>query len=586
MRFWLMCVWLVGVWSGFAQETAHPYTVTIKLADENQRPIPNAWVSVFEKVGNMKAPLFGTKWQKTDAEGTTTFRLPLSRVEWMIKEMRTAQKRSRRWEVVISAPGYLPHKQAIEDASFGTTYTFTLKRGKPFELILRNETGRPLPESLIPAVFAFEPDDTGIRVVFDYLDSGVSGQGSEQEPLGVLVTTQIHGQFGAERLSEGRYRISLPEGYDKPLFVLVHHKGFLRGFSAVIPAEQVRAGSAELTLPKPFHAKARLDATQAKGAQLRLIYQLSVSIPYGDTRFGYTIDADWLPNGQAQTLEWDDLYGDLSITLQSFAFEGENFWSGARLSPDKEVVIAYTPADPERFKGSLTHSIQVYRADHTPASGLTYRLKVYDSGRLLTLAEGVLDAEGRAVLNQLRADGSYYLEVDGAEVGFFALDSPQYRRTTFRIPPRAGDPAPDLTLTDLRTQQKFRLAELKGKWVYIDFWATWCGPCGNTIRRLAEEGDEITRRFGDRLVLLTISLDDTPEPIRPYLEKANAWDKARHCWSGAGGWYSPAGIAFVVNSIPQEVLIDPSGKIAWRGRPTYSSLLAEIMNWMNPEPAK
>ncbi|MCS6922749.1 MAG: thioredoxin family protein [Fimbriimonadales bacterium] len=67
--------------------------------------------------------------------------------------------------------------------------------------------------------------------------------------------------------------------------------------------------------------------------------------------------------------------------------------------------------------------------------------------------------------------------------------------------------------------------------------------------------------------MLTVSIDDTHQPVEPYLKQLGLWAHGGHYWSGACGWRSPAAQRFVVFSIPYAVLIDPNGVIVWRGYP-------------------
>jgi thiol-disulfide isomerase/thioredoxin len=76
----------------------------------------------------------------------------------------------------------------------------------------------------------------------------------------------------------------------------------------------------------------------------------------------------------------------------------------------------------------------------------------------------------------------------------------------------AGLPAPlDFTLKDMNGID-VRLESFKGKVILINFWATWCGPCRVEIPHLIE----LQQRYGDDLVVLGVSIDDTAEKLKPY----------------------------------------------------------------------
>ena len=72
--------------------------------------------------------------------------------------------------------------------------------------------------------------------------------------------------------------------------------------------------------------------------------------------------------------------------------------------------------------------------------------------------------------------------------------------------------APPFSLTDLNGR-KLELADHKGKVVLLDFWATWCGPCRIEIPGFVR----LQERYRDQgLVVIGVSLDDSPEPVREF----------------------------------------------------------------------
>ncbi len=74
-------------------------------------------------------------------------------------------------------------------------------------------------------------------------------------------------------------------------------------------------------------------------------------------------------------------------------------------------------------------------------------------------------------------------------------------------------PAPmDFTLRDI-DGDPLNLAELRGSVILLNFWATWCGPCKIEIPWFVEFQREYE---DDGLVVLGLSVDDTPEQIRPF----------------------------------------------------------------------
>jgi thiol-disulfide isomerase/thioredoxin len=101
--------------------------------------------------------------------------------------------------------------------------------------------------------------------------------------------------------------------------------------------------------------------------------------------------------------------------------------------------------------------------------------------------------------------------------GFNELASdPLYRdlvtgeyKTVLKTAP--GNPAPDFTLTDINGEE-VSLSDFQGKVVYLDFWASWCGPC----MREVPFAKELKKRMAgqDDLVFLYISIDTDEEAWR------------------------------------------------------------------------
>lgn len=114
-----------------------------------------------------------------------------------------------------------------------------------------------------------------------------------------------------------------------------------------------------------------------------------------------------------------------------------------------------------------------------------------------------------------------------------------------------GKKAPDFVVEKWLTPEPAR----DGKFVLIDFWATWCPPCRQTIPEL----NGYQKKFADKLVVIGVS-DEPEEKVRglkdPKVEYSSAIDtKARMKKELA------------VTGIPHVILIDPKGIVRWEGFP-------------------
>lgn len=118
------------------------------------------------------------------------------------------------------------------------------------------------------------------------------------------------------------------------------------------------------------------------------------------------------------------------------------------------------------------------------------------------------------------------------------------------------------------------LKDFRGKYVYIDVWATWCGPCKVEIPFLKE----LEQRFhGRNIEFISISVDD--ERRSGTMEKAHkAWKTmvAEKNLSGVqlftgSGWKADFIQAYKIDGIPRFILIDPDGNIVDPDAPRPSS---------------
>ena len=128
----------------------------------------------------------------------------------------------------------------------------------------------------------------------------------------------------------------------------------------------------------------------------------------------------------------------------------------------------------------------------------------------------------------------------------------QYRKTA------VGIPAPAFKIASLENPKtEFSLDSFKGKWLLIDFWATWCSYCRLELPFMHQAWD----RFQDKnLEILSLSFDQKPEDIAPFRRTPATPMPWKHAFV-TGAKQSPLAQAYGIVGIPKPILVDPTGKI-------------------------
>ena len=162
-----------------------------------------------------------------------------------------------------------------------------------------------------------------------------------------------------------------------------------------------------------------------------------------------------------------------------------------------------------------------------------------------------------AVIAGLPAEG--YMDVNARQIFSFTIipkhaEACRVVRMAKLRSVQVGQPAPDFTMPTI-DDKTIKLSSLKGKYVMIDFWASWCQPC-------RQENPNVVKMYNKykskNFTILGISLDKDPVAWKQAVQQDGlSWTHA----SELSDFDGPTVRAYQVQAIPASFIIDPSGKI-------------------------
>ncbi|MFT4851521.1 MAG: thiol-disulfide isomerase/thioredoxin [Sediminicola sp.] len=144
-----------------------------------------------------------------------------------------------------------------------------------------------------------------------------------------------------------------------------------------------------------------------------------------------------------------------------------------------------------------------------------------------------------------------------------------------------GSPSPTFEGFENYKGGETSINDLKGKYAYIDIWATWCGPCKAEIPSLKELEKDY---HGKNIQFVSMSIDDDRS-------HQGSWDLAKQNWKAMvadkelggiqifapNGWKTEFIEDYKIKGIPRFILIDPNGNIVDASAPRPSDPALRVM---------
>ena len=138
---------------------------------------------------------------------------------------------------------------------------------------------------------------------------------------------------------------------------------------------------------------------------------------------------------------------------------------------------------------------------------------------------------------------------------------------------KRGSPSPSFNLPDT-TGKKYQLSDFKGKVVYIDLWASWCGPCIAETPHLKKVAEHY--KGDDRLKIISIATWDAKNRTKRYeIIKKDGMD-----WLQLEDTDDALSKSYNVKGIPRFIIIDKQGNVvdAYAGRPSDGDKLLAVLD--------
>ena len=103
----------------------------------------------------------------------------------------------------------------------------------------------------------------------------------------------------------------------------------------------------------------------------------------------------------------------------------------------------------------------------------------------------------------------------------------------------------------------FKLSELRGEYVVLDFWGSWCGPCLRDIPRLME----LYAKYGDRVVFVSVAFEKNDKRWKSVADKAGFSWKHQIVEEAKILLASPISRSYGVADIPAKFIVTPEGEL-------------------------
>ena len=482
--------------------------------------------------------------------------------------------------LMIEADGYSPQVfDGFTIADESVEHTFRMLRAEPITGIVRDPEGTPIADATVELIFSagdvrfgndqdWPPADGDLLVKTDA--EGRYSIKPRERPFGVVVRHESG--FARVRPSElsrsadvklqpwsrieGTYREGDRPAADEDLKVIIDMKSAestdyeFASYKAKTDAEgrfeveRVVPGFAVVFTPTvgpySFEVQPGETARITLGGSGRSV--IGQVVTPADTTLPFTLNQGGLSR---LVTALADLPRPEGFDTMSSAERTSYYGSWYRTPEGRAWKLSYQ-GNPIRVAADGT-----FRAVDVPPGNYQLEIRISDSDMLKSLNEGETRITASLFKKVTIPDGPADESVD---LGTLELEVTTQNYAALSV----GEPAPEIEGAVTLDGEPLRLADYRGKYVILDFWATWCGPCLKEEPYLKAAHEAY--KDDDRVAVIGLSLDEEVEAPKLHVEARDLdWIQGFLGESGAG-----VSASFGVSSIPQTLLIGPDGTVLAR----------------------
>lgn len=460
--------------------------------------------------------------------------------------------------IVAKAAGYAIRREIVKTEDKKLQVDLQLQRERPIELTVVTNTKTPAEEATVEAIIV--PGDTGVSATSDAQGKAVlHGVGWDA----VMIRMRVNGprylamRTYTEELKLPKVSTATTREDDAPISPEREPS----------PERKTPPSLERESLPAPF--KARLTVTLASRVTGKVVDKVT-NKPVSDVRIvaGHELRYD-------MPVDWTDAEGSYELVgvrpgIVTVTFGHDDYATAIQtidLHTGKTGTLDAT-LDPGVPVGGVVVDDKGKPVEHVRVTGDNWQAFKTLGLRAVTGADGrfsfphvpsgeieftfVRPGYGEPKTDRL-ASGKTDLKIvlEGANIPTTAPDSD--RAMTTKLQP--GQLVPDLKLT-ATDGTVYKLSELQGKYVMLDFWASWCGPCIAELPQVKAVYDATKDR--PDFVLIGVSLDTDAAAMKKACQnKGITWPQVFGPKSGAAETFE----AFDGFGIPYICLIGPDGKL-------------------------